>query len=301
MSKSLVSSLIALIAVVALFSLTMTGQDGPPAGGKGGGKGGFGGGKGKEPAPPAGPMPRLPDGHPDMQGYWNGPAITELNYKEGKGGKAGAKYIVDPEDGQIPYNEKAMAKAKDIGENHMAEEPELHCFQGGVPHNLWVQFGFQIVQDPKHVVMLWEFMHSVRIIPTDGRPHISPEIKLFQGDSVGHWEGDALVVETTNHGGKNWFDYSGHFKPDTINVIERFVPVDANLINHEATMTDPSTFTKPWKTLVPLRRQNGRMPDGSRDYEQMEFACIEGNRDLGHYTEDKGGKAKQVIFPQAKQ
>jgi hypothetical protein len=293
MRKGLISSLVALAVCIFLLSSGLPGQD-PPAGGKGGfgGKVGFGGqgGKGKEPPPPAGPMPRAPDGHPDFSGYWSGPAITQINY-QGKG----QKYISEPEEGTIPYRPEALAKAKEIAEKRMADEPELHCFQGGVPHQLWVQFGFQILQDAKHVVMLWEFMHSVRIIPTDGRPHISPELKLFQGDSVGHWEGDTLVVETTNHGNKSWFDYSGNFKPQTVNVVERLIPVDANLITHEAVMTDPATYTRPWKASVPIRRGNSRFPDGSRDYEQMEFACIEGNRDLEHYTEDKGGKAKLVF------
>jgi hypothetical protein len=294
MKKGLLSTIISLAVSVFLFTAGMTGQD-PPAGGKGG-FGGKGGKGGKEPPPPAGPMPRAPDGHPDFSGFWNGPAITELNFK-GKG----KQYIVDPEDGQIPYNETAAAKARDIGQTRMADEPELHCFQGGVPHQLWVQFGFQIVQDAKHLVMLWEFMHSVRIIPMDGRPHIPPGIKLFQGDSVGHWEGDVAVIETTNHGNKSWFDYSGHFKPETVHTVERFVPVNANQFSHETTITDPLAFTKPWKTVVPINRNLGRFPDGTRDYEQMEFACIEGNQDLQHYTEDKGGKAKQVIFPTAKQ
>lgn len=287
MKKGLVSSLIAAAVTVFLLAGGLPGQA-PPAG-----KGGFGGkGKGKAPAEPAGPMPRLPDGHPDMQGYWTGPAITQINYNpKGKGGPT----IIDPEDGQIPYTPTAASKAKDNADNHMADEPELHCFMGGVPHQMWVQFGFQIVQDPGHVVMLWEFMHSIRIIPTDGRPHIPSDIRLFQGDSVGHWEGDTLVVETTNHNDKTWFDYSGNFKPAATLVVERFTPVDANTITHEATMSDPANFSKPWTTKVTLRRQPTKFPDGSRDYEQMEFACIEGNRDLTHYTEDKGGKAKNVL------
>jgi hypothetical protein len=158
-----------------------------------------------------------------------------------------------------------------------------------------VQFGFQVVQDPKHVVFLWEFMHTVRIIPTDGRPHISPEIKLFMGDPVGHWEADTLVVETTNHNNKTWMDYSGNFKPPTVNVLEKFTGNDNNSLAYSATMTDPATYTKPWTVSTNYRRQAARFPDGSRDYEQMEFACFEGQRDLNHYTEDKGGKQKNVL------
>jgi hypothetical protein len=290
MKKGLLSSILALAASVFLLAVGLTGQETPPAEAKA--KGGFGGkGKGGPPPPPAGPFTRLPDGHPDMQGYWNsqfGNAVTDIQTK-------GRSPIVDPADAKIPYRPEAAAKAKEIFASRMAEEPELHCFQSGVPHNMWVQFGFQIVQTPNYLVVLWEFMHSYRIIPTDNRPHISPDIKLFQGDSVGHWESDTLVVDTTNHNNKTWMDTSANFKPETVHVVERFTMQDLNTINYEATMTDPSTYTQPWTVRGQFRRQNPKMPDGSRDYEQMEFACIEGNQDLGHYTEDKGGKAKQVL------
>ena len=286
MNKGVISSLLAVAASVLLLTSGLIGQDGAPA------KGGFGGGKAKEPPPPAGPMGRLPDGHPDMQGYWNTPAPTDIQAK-GKG----PSMITDPDDGRIPYRPEAAAKAKDIGTNHMADEPELHCFQSGVPHAHWVQFGFQVVQDPKHIVFLWEFMHTVRIIPTDGRPHISPEVKLFMGDPLGHYEGDTLVVDTTNHNHKTWMDYSGNFKPATVTVLEKFTGTDNNTLAYSATVTDPATYTKPWTVSTNYRRQGARFPDGSRDYEQMEFACFEGQRDLNHYTEDKGGKQKNVLNP----
>jgi hypothetical protein len=281
------------VGISFVIPVTSHGQDGPKEGDGKGGKG-----RGGAPAVPAGPMPRLPDGHPDMQGYWNGPAVTNVQAK-GRGGAPGT--IVDPPDGQIPFRPEAAAKAKDIAERHMVDEPTLHCFQTGTPKNMWVQFGFQIVQDPTHLVVLHEFMHQVRIINIENRPHIPANIHLFQGDSIGHWEGDTLVVETTNHGEKNWYDDGGTFKPQTVKVVERFIPVDTNTITHEATMTDPSAYTAPWTTRVTFRRGNAKMPDGSRDYEQMEFGCIEGNQDLEHYTEDKGGKQKLKIVPTAKQ
>jgi hypothetical protein len=281
MKKGFISSILALALLAFLFSMGVTGQDGPP---KGKGKGG-------PPPPPAGPFTRTPDGHPDMQGYWNGQfGGAAVNIETGK--QKGP--IVDPADGKIPWQPAARAKAEDITKNRMVEEPELHCFQSGVPHQMWVQFGFQIAQPPGYVLMIWEFMHSVRVIPTDGRPHIAKDIKLFQGDPVGRWEGDTLVVETTNHNHKTWMDTSGNFKPETVHVVERFTMVDANTIDYESVVTDPANYTQPWKIKGALRRNLARMSDG-RAYEQMEFACIEGNRDLIHYTEDKGGKAKQVL------
>jgi hypothetical protein len=246
--------------------------------------------------PPAGPFTRLPDGHPDMQGFWNavnnGGAVFDVqNHPIARTGVgAGRGAVVEPADGYIPYTREASAKAKDNFEHHMNDEPELHCFESGVPHQNFVQFGFQIIQTPGYFGMFWEFMHAYRIIPTDGRPHISPEIKLFQGDPVGRWEGDTLVVDVTNSNDKTWNDTSGNFKTSHAHIVERYTPVDANTINYEAVITDPTVYTAPWKIAYQFARANLNNPN----YEQMEFGCVEGNQDLTHYIEAQGGKAKQV-------
>jgi hypothetical protein len=274
---------------------------------------GGGRGRGGPPPAPAGPMPRLPDGHPDMQGFWNPPAITDIEPAPARGGgRAGGgaargggaiagfggnagpgNRIIDPPDGKIPYKPEARAKQQDILMNHMADEPELHCYPSGVPHSESNQFGVQIIQTPGYFVQLSEFMHTVRVIPTDGRAHIDPGIKLFQGDPVAHWEGDTLVVDTTNQNTKTWFDTSGNFKTEALHVTEKFIPQDANTIVYEVTVTDPTIYTQPWTAHWNIGRNTangGKMSDG-HPYEQMEFGCIEGNTDLEHYTEDKGGKA----------
>jgi len=333
------------VAVGLLIPLPGTGQDGPPGAGKdGGGKGGRGGGKGGRggggaPQPPAGPMPKLPDGHPDMQGFWNPPAITDIEPAPPRGGGGGAarggggargggapaadgppaggppaaggpppaargggagfggggNRIVDPPDGKIPYTPEARAKQQDLLEHHMADEPELHCYQSGVPHSESNQFGLQIVQTPGYFVELSEFMHTVRIIPTDNRPHIDAKTRLFQGDPVGHWDGDTLVVDTTNQNTKTWFDTSGNFKTEALHITEKFIPQDENTIVYEATMHDPTIYTQDWTARWNLPRNRTTTMSDGHPYEQMEFGCIEGNEDLGHYTEDKGGKQKQVL------
>jgi hypothetical protein len=202
---------------------------------------------------------------------------------------------VDPPDGKIPYTAEARAKQQDILTNHMADEPELNCYQSGVPHSESNRFGTQIVQTPGYFVQLSEFMHTVRIIPTDGRPHIDKKYHLFQGDPVGHWDGDSLVIETTNQNNKTWFDTSGNFKTENLVVHEKFTPQDANTIVYEATMHDPTIYTADWTGRWNINRNRAAPMADGHPYEQMEFACIEGNEDLGHYTEDKGGKAKQVL------
>src|ERR1700742_4880065 len=286
--KRLILGFAVVVGTSIAFAPQLPGQE-PPAAPQGAGRG-RGAGRGAPPEP-AGPMPRLPDGHPDMQGFWNPPAITDIEPPQGRGGRGagdpargaaardgggpgapaarggaaivgggpaavrgggaaqggggggfgggGAIRVIDPPDGKIPYKPEARAKQQDLLQNHMADEPELHCYPSGIPHSESNQFGVQIIQPPGYFVQLSEFMHTVRIIPTDGRPHIDSKIKLFEGDPVGHWEGDTLVVDTTNQNTKTWFDTSGNFKTEALHVTEKFIPQDANTIVYEATMTDP--------------------------------------------------------------
>jgi len=254
------------------------GPGGPPPGGGPGGAAVAGG----APAggPPGGGGPGAGKGGPGGPGGAPG------------GGRApAANAIIDPPDGKVPYTAAARAKSDDLIANGMFHEPELHCFMSSVPHNMWVQFGQQTLQTKDYVVFNWEFMHSRRIIPLDNRPHqiTNPAVKLFQGESVGHWDGDTLVVDTTNQNDKTWFDTSGHYKPEDVHVVERFTMTDSHTIEYEADI-DSKEFTQTMKVKGRQTRANANDPN----YEQMEFACIEGNADLQHYTEDKGGKAKNV-------
>ncbi|HEV8412919.1 MAG TPA: hypothetical protein VGQ49_04950 [Bryobacteraceae bacterium] len=266
-----------------------------PRGGGGGGRGKGGppggGAPGAGPGGPPGAGPAVAGG-PGGPGGGRGPGGGGPGGPGGFGGGGGrANSIVDPADGKVPYTAAARAKSDDLIANGMYHEPELHCFMSGVPHNMWVQFGQQTIQTKDYVVFTWEFMHSRRIIPLDNRPHqiTSPAVHLFQGESVGHWEGDTLVVDTTNQNDKTWFDTSGHYKPEDVHVVERFTMTDSNTIDYEANVTS-AEFTQPMVVKGRQTRANANDPN----YEQMEFACIEGNQDVQHYTEDKGGKAKNV-------
>jgi hypothetical protein len=129
---------------------------------------------------------------------------------------------------------------------------------------------YQILQPPGYVVILFERM-SWRQIPLDGRPHIPDNVRLWQGDSVGHWEGDTLVVDTTNLNGKAWLNEVGEIVSHAEHVVERFTPVDADNITYRATITDPVVYTGPWTIQINLRRQ---------DDELLEIACHEDNGDL---------------------
>jgi hypothetical protein len=296
--------------------------------GQGPGKGGAPGGK-AEKAPP-GPIPRTKEGKPDMNGFWGPvspggnvdiePAAAKGGAPKGGGAPGAAKggganpgapggpplvagtpppaqakgkakgVIIDPEDAKVPYTPAARAKSDDIIANRMFLEPELHCFPSGVPHNMWVQFNSQAIQTKDHLVFMWEFMHSRRIIPLDNRPHtFPPAVRQFQGETIGHWEGDTLVANTTNQTDHTWLDTSGHYAPKDLEVTERFTLINADQIRYEATAMS-SEFTQPMKLAGMIARANTNDPN----YEQMEFACVEGNKDLEHYTQDKGGKAKNI-------
>ncbi len=124
------------------------------------------------------------------------------------------------------------------------------------------------------ITFLFEDQGVYRVIPTDGRPHIGKNIKLTNGDSVGRWEGNTLVVDVTNLNGYNWLDDSGNFYSDATHVIERMTMIDPNTIHFEGTIDDPKTYTKPWKIVWPMVRET------DPEFEFLEEACREGERDV---------------------
>ncbi len=235
--------------------------------------------------------PRTPDGHPDMQGYWDGgPVNASHSVEDGCCDPIHAKMqgrgperlglreplIVDPPDGRIPYQPWAAAKRIEHLFNMETPtklehiEPEDRCLLLGAPRSNY-RGDLQIRQAPGHVVILYEWVHAYRIIPTDGRPHVGEDIHMYNGDSRGRWEGDTLVVDVTNFNDKVWFDSHGSFYSEALHVVERWTLVDPDTINYEATIEDPNVFTRPWKMTFAITRikQEG--------YEFFEEACYEGN------------------------
>jgi hypothetical protein len=132
--------------------------------------------------------------------------------------------------------------------------------------------GQQIVQAPGYVTILEEMVHEARVIPLDGRPHASPNVRTYMGDSRGHWESNTLVVETTNFlPNKTGIGLNGGgvSTSDALKLTERFTKVDPNTINYELTIDDPKTYTRPWKVGFPITQEAG--------YSNFEYACHEGN------------------------
>jgi len=245
----------------------------------------------QSPATTARPWPpaRTPDGQPDVQGStWRpidggthslDPARSSaVDFQERLTGvvKPTRSRIVDPPDGHIPYQPWAAALLKGLAaayENPTRPEhidTQTRCFVPGVPR-LYYFPTFRILQPPGSVVFVWDEYHAFRVIPLDGRPHVGTGVKLWMGDGRGRWEGNTLVVDTTNLRAKSRLDVLGDFFSDTARIQERFIFVDANAMNYEATITDPTVFTRPWTMRVAQRR----MPDE----EFWEWACHEGERD----------------------
>jgi hypothetical protein len=187
--------------------------------------------------------------------------------------------IVDPPDGRIPpltadgARRRAARQARDPERFDGVEDLNLaeRCITRGAPK---LPGGYNnnavIVQTPGYVVLMHEMIHESRIIPLDGRPHLPSSIRGYLGDSRGHWEGDTLVVETTNFNDK--IDQTSYNccggATEHLKIVERFRLADPDTIDYRYTVDDPSTFTRPWTVSVPMRRVPGPV---------YEYACHEAN------------------------
>jgi hypothetical protein len=186
--------------------------------------------------------------------------------------------IVDPLDGRIPpltpEAQQRRAAAARAGQQPPAGPEDLRndvrCITFGTPR-VGGNYGtgpysyYQIVQATGYVVLLTEAIHEARIIPLDGRPHLPPGIGQWSGDSRGRWEGNTLVVETTNFSSRNNFMGSA----EHLHLVERFRRVAPDTIEYEVTLNDPTTWTRPWTVMIPLRQKQENI---------YEFACHEGNQ-----------------------
>ena len=194
--------------------------------------------------------------------------------------------VIDPPDGRVPLTAAAEA-ARDRNltsvESYEFMSPWDRCITRG-PGTMFpagYNNAYQIVQTKGMVVISHEMIHEARIIPVDGRPHLDKNIRSWTGDPRGHWEGQTLVVETTNFNGKGWIATnaaSGRIRgvphSDALRLIERFTRVDADTITYEVTIDDPNVYTRPWTVAIPLGRDDS--------YRIYEYACHEGNQAVEH-------------------
>jgi len=206
--------------------------------------------------------------------------------------------VVAPPNGRTP-DLLPDSKTRPFGQSAGVENPRvdsytdfdyyIRCISRGVTGSIFPVIygnGQQIVQAPGYVTILQEMVHEARVIPLDGRPHASTDIRSYMGDSRGHWEGATLVVETTNFlGNRNGVNLNGGGAPtsDALKLVERYTPVGPNEMRYEVTIDDPKTFTRPFKVAFPLTQEPG--------YQNFEYACHEGNYAM--FDSLSGARAKE--------
>ncbi|GGY71767.1 hypothetical protein GCM10011613_15800 [Cellvibrio zantedeschiae] len=217
--------------------------------------------------------PKLSDGQPDVQGQWSNTIGNHNNLVNPQGGgnrnndkPRAPSRVVDPEDGQVPFQAWARELQKDYAK-HLLDptkpeyiEPLARCAPAG-PSKSFMWHGYEIRQYPGYVVFLFD--SGSRIIHLDKKPHLPENIKLWNGDSRGHWEGNTLIVDVTNNNSKSRFGRNGEFASENAQVAEKFI-FDNNRerFTYRATYTDPSVYTRPWTLEIPNRRVEKFAEDG---------------------------------------
>jgi len=250
---------------------------------------------------------RTPDGQPDIQGIWlnfdstpfEAPA-PDAAARTGGGGtgvnpapefavhnhkvsERRRSMVIDPPDGRVPVLKWAEDK-RDYDLAHIPDAPEhetpwVRCITRGYPAAFFpagYNNAYQIIQVPGYVVIVFEMIHETRIIPIDGRPKLGENIRQWNGEPRGRWEGNTLVVESTNYNNKGSIATSaatgrmrGIPQTEAMKVTERFTRVDENTIQYTVTIDDPKVYTRPWTVSLPLNRDDS--------YQMFEYSCHEGN------------------------
>ena len=224
-----------------------------------------------------GAMPRTADGKPDFTGIWQ--AMNSANWdlqahaaQRGPVIALGAAFSVPPGPGvvdgnEIPYLPAAAAKKRENAANWLARDPEIKCYLPGVPRMMYMPYPIQIVQSRDTTLMSSEFASASRTIRMNTKEKSPTD--TWMGWSIGRWEGDTLVIEVTDQNDQTWFDRAGDFHSEELKVVERYTALDRNIINYEATMEDPKTFSRPWKISMPLYRHL------EKNAQVMEYKCVE--------------------------
>ena len=236
--------------------------------------------------------PRGPDGkHPDLNGVWqvlNGAnyniephaASAAMQLRPGPAGPVPAKSVVAlgavgavpagvgvVVGGTIPYKPEAMKTREENRTDWITKDPEVKCYLPGVPRANYMDHPFQIFQSDTAMLIAYEYDGAARnILFKDPGP---APVDSWMGQSVAHWEGDTLVVIVTGMNDQTWLDRAGNFHSDQMKVVERYTPTSAGTMRYEAEITDPETYTHPWKMEMTLYKRVGD------DARLGQFKCVE--------------------------
>ena len=205
--------------------------------------------------------------------------------------------VVEPPEGRVPVKPAAEAK-RDYDLAHVDESYEHmttwdRCITRGIPAGMFpagYNNAYQIFQTPGYVTIFYEMIHEVRVIPLD-KPHLPIGVRQWNGDSRGHWEGNTLVVDTTNYNGKGMIATSaatarikGIPESESLHVVERFSRIDPATISYDVTIEDENVYSKSWKVAIPLHKE--------ANYMIYEYACHEGNQAMTNIL--RGGRMREA-------
>jgi hypothetical protein len=227
--------------------------------------------------------PRTADGTPDLGGLWRRRVAAHEDveaHPKTLDDAGGPSVVVDPPNGKVPMLPWAEAYRKDNPKKYIHHNAA--CFLSGTPATMYITGLNQILQTRDYLVILTEEAHAYRLIPLDGRPHIGKGISLWQGDSRGRWEGNTLVIETTNQNATPWLDQRARFYTEEARVVERLTLLDANTLHYEATIDDPIVYASPWTIAIPFRRNT------EPDIELWEEDCYEGDQPILQHLRNAG-------------
>ena len=259
---------------------------------------------------------RLEDGQPDVEGHWSNTIANHNNWTDPQGGVPGdpatrnrpqkprneraPSRVSDPPDGEVPFQPWAREVQQDLlahFHNPTREdyvEPLARCAPAGVPKS-FTWHGYEIRQYPGYVLFL--FNSGTRIIHLDGKPHLPDNIKLWNADSRGRWEGNTLIVDVANNNAKARFARTGEFASENVKIEERYIfDNGGQRYNYVATFTDPTVYTRPWTATIPAKRWGVNEPDNGWHYEaqlannpgkpplaeRYERICVENNGPFGN-------------------
>lgn len=230
--------------------------------------------------------PRMPDGHPDISGVWQAVNNAHWNLEPHVSdypvlAELGAQFAIPPtqgvvEGGEIPYLPEARARRDENFQNRLGNDPEAKCYMGGVPRSTYMPYPFQIFQNTDNVLIIYQFAAGLRNIQVGGTREAP--IDTWMGWSNGHWEGDTFVVDVTGVNGLTWLDRAGNYTSNNARIEERYTLIGPNHLQYEATITDPTVFSRSWTIRMPLYRRI------ESDFQFLEFKCVPFSEELlyGH-------------------
>lgn len=220
---------------------------------------------------PSGAVPRTLDGKPSLSGVWDIPYVSDMS-KSGRAQGSATPAQIGP--GALPFTPWGAENFKNYDPAKF--DYTAHCLPAGWTRQMNTPMPMEIMQEPNRIAILFEAWQTYKVIPTDGRPHPKDPDPTWMGNSVGHWEGDTLVIDTIGFNDKTRLDTIGHPHSDQLHVVERLTRTDAMHIAYEVTVIDPKAYAEPFT--------NKRIFTLKPGWELMEYSCEENNKDTreGH-------------------